>query len=222
MAMSLGVAASFAPQLADAHIIITSHQTRYGRSEIKEGPCGREGGAPGEYRYTYAPGATIAIVFDEFIDHPGYFRVAFDDEGDDDFVDPVEPGDFFTNATVLMDPIQDGDGGKYRIDVTLPDIECDQCTLQLVQVMTDKPPYGDGNDLYYNCIDLELVEGSDPTDTTGFVTAETGDAEGEGPGTDADTSGCACDAGSGTGGSAWALGLLVLLGLRGRRRREGR
>ncbi|MCA9560948.1 MAG: hypothetical protein KC583_20510, partial [Myxococcales bacterium] len=41
--------------------------------------------------------------------------------------------------------------------VTLPDVECDNCTLQVIQVMFDKPPQtSPGNDLYYQCADLVL------------------------------------------------------------------
>jgi hypothetical protein len=47
----------------------------------------------------------------------------------------------------------------FSIDLTLPDLECDECTLQLAQIMTDKAPYVPGtNDLYYNCVDLVLPE----------------------------------------------------------------
>lgn len=42
----------------------------------------------------------------------------------------------------------------------LPDVECDNCTLQAIQVMYDKPPYvTPGNDLYYQCADLVLRRG---------------------------------------------------------------
>jgi len=41
-------------------------------------------------------------------------------------------------------------------------VECDNCTLQIIQVMTEaeKAPYepsaDDADDLYYQCIDLRL------------------------------------------------------------------
>lgn len=187
------------PTLASAHVHITSHLTRYGQSEIKAGPCGLAGGGIGSARYTYAPGDIITIEFDEFIDHPGHFRISFDDEGDDDFVDPLSFDDRYTNSTVLIDGIPDKAGGLYRVDVQLPDIECAYCTLQLVQVMTDKAPYGDGNDLYYNCVDLELVEGAEPTSTTGPTSSTESEA-----GVDAAGRGCQL-------GTASPLGLLGLL-----------
>ena len=152
---------------ASAHIILTSHDSRYGRREIKQGPCGRRGGMRSENVYTYAPGQTIVLVWDEFIPHPGHFRIAFDADGDDDFVDPADYDDFLTNEAVLLDNLFPHDRGGAMSDwtqeVTLPDIECDNCTLQLTQMMTDKPPYEIGtNDLYYNCIDLVLRRGAGP------------------------------------------------------------
>jgi uncharacterized protein (TIGR03382 family) len=152
---------------AAAHIILTSHQARHDQRSIKQGPCGLTGGTRSQNVYTYTAGETIVLVWDEFIPHPGHFRIAFDADGDDDFVDPADYDDFFTNEAVLFDELFPHDRGGARADwsqeVTLPDVVCDNCTLQLVQMMTDKPPYVVGtNDLYYNCIDLVLVAAPTP------------------------------------------------------------
>ena len=37
----------------------------------------------------YEPGETIEVRWDEYVDHPGHYRNAFDPDGDDDFVDPA-------------------------------------------------------------------------------------------------------------------------------------
>lgn len=160
-----------------------THLSRYGNSEIKTGPCGRAGGTRGDNIYTYRPGEVIEIKMKEYIPHPGYFRISFDNDGDDDFVNPqsVDPinrsclddpadrcgePDFFNNETVLLDnldPHKRGFPKTYSWKVTLPDIECDNCTLQILQVMTDgypiHAPYDPSmtsDDLYYQCIDLVL------------------------------------------------------------------
>lgn len=140
---------------AEAHLRVTEPTTRYG-DEQKTGPCGRANGVRSANVHTFAPGAQIRIVWEEFIDHPGHYRIAFDDDGDDDFADPATADDLYNNDTVLEDGIADMNGGVYNHMVTLPNIECDNCTLQVIQVMTDKPPFGDGNDMYYQCIDLVL------------------------------------------------------------------
>src|SRR5690606_17740409 len=116
------------------------------------------GEGPGDTVYTYAPGATITLSWFEFIDHPGHYRVAFDQDGDDDFIEPTTATDLYNSDAVLLDGIPDEDGvHDYEVEVTLPDVECESCTLQILQIMTDKPPFGDGNDLYYHCIDLRLA-----------------------------------------------------------------
>lgn len=158
------VAGATAPNYAAAHIDLLSPPSRYGHQEQKEGPCGRQDGERGSVLAAFVPGATIRVRWEETIDHPGHFRLAFDNEGDDGFVDPVAVDDFYANSAVLLDEIEDQDGGIYEISVTLPDVECDRCTLQLVQVMTDKLYNGfggssaDNNDLYYACSDLVLSE----------------------------------------------------------------
>ena len=224
---------------AHAHISFEragTHLSRYGEGEIKDGPCGRENGTRGEHVYTYEPGQTITISTEEFVPHPGYFRIAFDDDGDDDFVDPrsidpVDPNrpcpynqydqcgksDFYNNATVLMDNLNPhlAEGVKtWTWEVKLPDIECDHCTLQLIQVMedtvhgpyspkgaSDEPFYVE--DIYHQCIDLVLKRGA-PAD--GGSTALPGDdagagsADDAGPGAGPGTGGDGDDDGSGGGG----------------------
>ncbi len=74
--------------------------------------------------------------------------------------------DFYNNHTVLLDnlnPHKRGFPKTYEWEVTLPDVTCDNCTLQIIQVMTDGAPIHapydpamDSDDLYYQCIDLKL------------------------------------------------------------------
>lgn len=170
----------------------------------KDGPCGAGAAdARGGVVSTFAPGATITVRWQETVPHPGYFRISFDPDGQDDFVDPPAPGDPNGGAGVLVDAIADKDGTQvYEQQVTLPAEPCDRCTLQLVQVMTDKAPYGDGNDLYYQCADLVLAD--DQPSTTGAP------AGAEDP---AIADGCSCNTAP---AGAW-LGLLPLLGLLRRR-----
>jgi hypothetical protein len=209
--LALLAVGSFTP-VAKAHLSLEqggTHQSRYGDGEIKAGPCGREGGTRGEHVYTYEPGSTITIKAKEFIPHPSYFRIAFDNDGDDDFVEPasIEPidpdrpcpydsndhcgeSDFYNNETVLMDnldPHLSNGQPTYTWQVKLPDIECDNCTLQIIQVMEDTvhgpyAPKGSANeafyieDIYHTCIDLVLKRGAspDPTDDGGDDGADDG------------------------------------------------
>jgi uncharacterized protein (TIGR03382 family) len=201
--------------------------SRYGPDVLKTGPCGEAGGErTGNVTY-YEPGETIEVSWDEYIDHPGHYRIAFDDDGVDDFVDPATMMEFYSNDTVLLDDIADEgrDVRDYMATVTLPDITCDNCTLQVIQVMYDKPPYTTpGNDIYYQCADLILRKGGAPPDAGIGADAGT-DA---GAGTDADTdagtnpyssSGCSA-APRPSAGLGMMLLFLILLALRLARRRR--
>jgi hypothetical protein len=159
-------------------------KSRYGRKEIKKGPCGRKDGVRSTNVFTFEPGQTINVAIDEFIPHPGYFRIAFDQDGDDDFINPQtvlpinrqcmnDPADkcgatdFYNTPGVLLDNLSPHKAGlpnkRFAWDVKLPDVECDNCTLQVIQVMTDPfpihAPYDpsyESEDVYYQCVDLVL------------------------------------------------------------------
>ncbi len=154
-ALSMGL-----PAAASAHVALEQPAARYSRDYLKDGPCGRADNPPGESVETYAPGETITVRWDEFIDHPGHFRIALSAEGDGAFVDPVAYDDFYSAPNVLADGIEDPGGVQvHEYSLTLPDgLECETCVLQLIQVMTDKPPWGPagGNELYYQCADIRI------------------------------------------------------------------
>lgn len=151
---------------AGAHLGLDYPPSRHGHNVLKLGPCGLGADQRGSNITTLESGAAIDIVWDEYVDHPGHFRIAFDIDGEDDFVDPPclsgcnsrDPVvELYSNDSVLLDGIADTDGGRSSVRVTLPDVECDNCTLQVIQVMYDKPPYVlGGDDIYYQCADLVL------------------------------------------------------------------
>lgn len=200
------IIAFFAP-MANAHIDLQragTHVAMYEQGQLgadtKKGVCGNPDGVPTGAVFTYKPGETISVSLAEYIRHPGYFRIAFDAEGYDDFVDPrwivaLDPegraggcpidgsdqcrigdqatdGDFFNNETVLMDNlnphVRETAQSSYTWEVTLPDLECDDCVLQIIQVMED--PAGtahgvyntttqnDQNDVYHQCIAIVLSD----------------------------------------------------------------
>ncbi|HSN83921.1 MAG TPA: SCE4755 family polysaccharide monooxygenase-like protein [Polyangiales bacterium] len=153
------------PLEARAHLDLTLPVSRYGENALKIGPCGIAGGERTSNVSYYEPGETIEVRWDEYIDHPGHYRVAFDPDGDDDFVDPATMMELYSNDAVLLDGIVDKGPGErdYVATVTLPDITCDNCTLQVTQVMYDKEPYTvPGDDIYYQCADLVLRVGGAP------------------------------------------------------------
>lgn len=189
-ALFLVVFLSSATTPAWAHLGLVDPPSRYGQGTLKTGPCGRLNGARSNNVTTYVAGSVITLTFDEYIDHPGHFRIAFDEDGDDDFVDPACTAgcdsttptiERYSNANVLLDGIADTAGGFTTLDVPLPNVECNNCTLQVIQVMYDKPPYVlGGDDIYYQCADLILVR--PPVDAG--VPVDTGPLPDTGPGED--------------------------------------
>lgn len=241
------VAAALALFAADAgaHIDMISPVPRHaGGTEQKAGPCGVAGSVRGTNITTFAPGETITVTWNETVPHPGWYRISFDDNGDDGFIDPASIDDVNNSPTVLLDEITDLDGlQSYTQEVTLPNIECDNCTLQLIQVMTDKQGDGWGNnEFYYRCADLVLGMAPSTTSTTG-VTSSSSTTGGAGGSTSASTgngtgpgsvgagpgapptpveAGCSVSSGAGGGSSPSALWLLAAVGaglVRLRRRR---
>lgn len=167
-AVAVLVCAVSFPAAAGAHLELLEPPARYDKNTIKNAPCGAGDGERSEDVTTYQAGETITVEWDEYVDHPGHFRIAFDEDGADDFESPACESDcsttepkveLYNNETVLLDDIADDNGGTYTADVELPDVTCDQCTLQVIQVMYDKPPYEiPGDDIYFACADLELVD----------------------------------------------------------------
>jgi MYXO-CTERM domain-containing protein len=189
---------------ARAHLDLLSPTPR--TTSLKSGPCGAGPNDPrGPTVATFKPGETITVTWNEYVDHPGHYRVAFDADGQDGFFDPKDFNDVSGGPGVLVDGIADKQGGDYSIDVQLPNIECDNCVLQVIQMMTDKPPYGDGNDLYYQCADIALVgvvEGTGSGEPASTGSGETGGTAGETGGTAGETGG----AGSVTGDQPTSAG----------------
>jgi len=217
------------PALAAAHIRITSPTPR-STTVLKQRHCGATGSARANVQ-TYRPGATLHLVWDEYIPHPGWFRVAFQQNGDT-FETPKEsngpradgtPSNFptenltgqtdaATGSLIIADRIAHP---ALSYDVVLPSVECSNCTLQLIQVMTDKLDYAadtTSDDIYYACVDLVLSAATATPDA------------GPGPGMP-DAGGNAATTGGGggcsTAGGGTGLVALALVGLVLGRRTRG-
>ncbi|MEO8701002.1 MAG: SCE4755 family polysaccharide monooxygenase-like protein [Kofleriaceae bacterium] len=187
----------------------------------------------------FAPGATITVTWLETVQHPGHFRIAFQPEGAVFGIPPAGPGKCHRTPTLLVDcPIgvtdcdfpptgQEGldpvngsivladfiTDGTLAKDITLPNIECTNCTLQLFQLMTDKCPYTTdlaSNDLYFNCADLTLSAtapdaGAPPADAD-----PPGDDAGANPATGDGGGGCCSTTGNTANvGLAWIAWIVL-------------
>jgi MYXO-CTERM domain-containing protein len=169
------------PQPAEAHFKMTAPASWIVENQIgdpqKQSPCGGEGGTPSNAVTTFRPGQTITIEFQETIYHPGHFRIALA-QNRADLIDPVVTVDANQNsvsATIEAPPVLptllDGffprtansgpSGTIFTQDVTLPNNECRNCTLQLIQFMTG---HGPPNYIYFHCATVDIVNEVSPPD----------------------------------------------------------
>lgn len=82
------------------------------------------------------------VQWDEVIDHPGYYRIAFSPAGDLGF-----------DENVLVPKVLDlPDVHSYETLITVPNTPCTNCTIQMIQYMTENNP----PTLYYSCADVEI------------------------------------------------------------------
>jgi uncharacterized protein (TIGR03382 family) len=211
--------------LAHAHIHLTSPLARTDSmtGDQKDQHCGVNGQVRNAARVTtYKPGETITVTWLETINHPGYYRIAFQPNGDV-FGIPAAgngpPAGFpsvdetgltdATGAIILADRIPDG---MLSTQITLPNMECNNCTLQFIQVMTDKPPYttaANSDDIYFNCADITLSNTAPPA-VDAPPTSNPPDAPGGNGNNTETTGGCATTGGNGMLVAAFALGFVLL------------
>nr|AYM52938.1 hypothetical protein [Jahnella sp. MSr9139] len=252
-------AALSAAAVAQAHINMLNPTPRHDSAtgDQKAGPCGVAGSTRGSVIATFQPGEAITIEWDETIDHTGHYRVLFAEDGQD-FPNPANGADVCTPGTelapgihCLADNIPDQAGGpNYTQPITLPNISCNNCTLQLIQWMSDKEDDGiPNNEIYFECVDVTLGDGSSgqgggssssssgtggggqggsPTTSSSSSSSSSGNG-GSGANPDAplaqpEDSTCSYRAGSVSGGltPAAAVAALGLLAFAARRRRSGR
>jgi hypothetical protein len=124
---------------------------------------------------TFHAGETISVQLQETVYHPGYFRIAFAktraaDATTTDFPNPPlsDPDNcLFDKAAVktgahdnvLADGLfmveeQSAPGRSLMQDVKLPNEPCEDCTLQIVQVMEAHPAQ---SCFYFHCADIAIL-----------------------------------------------------------------
>ena len=161
--VAAGVIPLMLGQLAQAHIDLVYPAPRPGAVGGAFGePCGFAVDPGRTTSQFLLPGATVEVRWTEYINHPSHFRISFDNDGQDGFADPVAYDSYYINSTVLLDDLQDPSTiiTQHSATITLPNIECANCTLQLMQVLHDKPPFtndSNSDDMHRLCADLTLT-----------------------------------------------------------------
>ena len=244
---------------AAAHISLEEggdFKSRSGDANLKQEPCGLTGSTRGTNIYTFAPGATLTIHLVETIPHPSYFRWAFQMSGDDEFKEPasikpidpnrpcpIDSGDHCGASDYYNTPnVQAGWDDlfphlamgvqTYTFQLTMPNVECDNCTLQVIQVMEDNDLHGDYDptpgvgieDIYHQCIDIVLKAGAPMSNVLDMGAGGSGGTGGSGGGGTGGTGGAGGGGGNGAsgsksgcavGGDAAAVPVVVLLAAAG-------
>jgi MYXO-CTERM domain-containing protein len=243
--LALLLAAVAAPSVASAHIQLVKPTPRINSptgSEQKAEHCGSVGysrAAHPERVSYFKPGETIKVMWQETVPHSGWYRIAFQPNGEVFHVPPPGTGldlnnqpanyptvnmtgmtDTATGTVILLDRIADGNVGTTMMaDVTLPNVECNNCTLQFTQFMLSGGPTSYNiNSIYFNCADIVISNSPPPTTPPDAGPVEPTPDGGSDP-VDRDLKG-SCSIG--TASSASGVGALILVGLLVVRRRKSR
>eukprot|EP00462_Mataza_sp_D1_P005008 CAMPEP_0175115360 /NCGR_PEP_ID=MMETSP0086_2-20121207/17515_1 /TAXON_ID=136419 /ORGANISM="Unknown Unknown, Strain D1" /LENGTH=242 /DNA_ID=CAMNT_0016395405 /DNA_START=52 /DNA_END=780 /DNA_ORIENTATION=+ len=150
-----------------AHIRWVIPKPRSDGTGLKSYPCG--GIAPSQTKVALAPGPMI-VEWEETINHNGApFRIAISTINDTNF-----------DQLVLVDHLVHNDAGggsftnpkPYKLSLTIPDINCPSCVLQLVNPMTDKESglcdyptkitESKCFSVYHSCADISIAGNADP------------------------------------------------------------
>jgi hypothetical protein len=144
----------------------------------KLGPCGGNTGNPGTPTNAVTAvtgGDMLHIKVKETVYHPGHYRVALSvlDRAElpadpEDTTKETERGVMSVSAKVdpnpkppvLVDGIWDHHaraGQEWETDVKLPNINCDHCSLQVIQFMEEHAVNKDGRFTYHHCADLKIT-----------------------------------------------------------------
>jgi len=174
---------------AQAHFVLQSppaltEQNFLGDPQ-KAPPCGDDGSAVATGMVTsYKAGDVVTITIDETIFHPGHYRVALaiNDISELPEPPPVTPAETDCGSAPIQSPpvfpvLADGIflhtdpfAGPQSFDITIPDdVSCDNCTLQVIQFMSDHGLNNPGGCYYHHCanIAVEGGQGSTSTDASG-------------------------------------------------------
>jgi hypothetical protein len=144
----------------------------------KSGPCGGSNTDYGKPSYAVTQaigGSKLHLKIQETIYHPGHYRVALAVNSPTEL--PVDPKATTTDtdrgpqsvSAEIQDPVQmpvlaDGlfvhaakSDAPFETDVTVPNINCKRCTLQVIQFMEQHGVNNPGMFTYHHCATLQIA-----------------------------------------------------------------
>jgi hypothetical protein len=176
-----------APVMAAGHFKLLEPASRLVEDQRgdpqKLGPCGgtsAAAGTPTGIVNSAVGGSKLHIKVQETIYHPGFYRVSLAVKALDELpADPVavtrdtEKGPWSISGAIQSNPqmpvLADGLNSHrtrpaagtqlppFETDVQLPNINCEKCTLQIVQFMEDHGYNKDGGYTYHHCADVKIT-----------------------------------------------------------------
>ena len=183
IAAVLGLAVIAAPAAGLAHFALLQPQSAVVEDKLgnpqKAGPCGvtaDQPGMPSGFVTAVVGGSLLHVKVKETIYHPGFYRVALSvmdraelpaDPADTTMDGPKGPMsmsgkiDPHPKPPVLVDGLWENHVkhplGELDSDVKLPNINCDHCSLQVIQFMEMHPINTPGRFSYHHCADLKIT-----------------------------------------------------------------
>jgi hypothetical protein len=181
-ALAAGAIMLAMPAMGSAHFILQQPASWLTENQLgdpqKMGPCGGTTSNPGMPTGAITPvtgGDMLHIKVKETVYHPGHYRVALAvlDRAElpadpADVVKDGPRGPVSVSATVDPNPkppvLVDGlwdhhvrPTQEWETDVKLPNINCEHCSLQVIQFMEEHGINPDGRFSYHHCADLKIT-----------------------------------------------------------------
>ena len=182
VALSAGATVLALPAVTSAHFILMQPASAIVENQLgdpqKLGPCGgtsKDAGTPTNAVTEVKGGEMLHLHVKETIYHPGHFRIALSvlDRAElpadpEDVTKDGPRGPISVSAKIDPNPkppvLVDGlwehherkPAEEFETDVKIPNINCDHCTLQVIQFMEEHGVNPDGRFTYHHCADLKI------------------------------------------------------------------
>jgi hypothetical protein len=174
------VTAVFAPS-AVAHFKLLEPQSWLAENDLgdpqKMAPCGgtsANAGTPSGLVNKIQGGSKLHIKVQETVFHPGHYRVALavtrtELPKDPEVTTRESARGPWSVSAVIQNPVRPpvlADGlwahttrptAPFETDIDIPNINCEKCTLQIIQFMAEHGLNRDGDYSYHHCADLQIT-----------------------------------------------------------------
>jgi hypothetical protein len=181
---AIGAVVLLAPSAASPHFVLLEPTNLLVQSELgdpqKRAPCGGTSNDAGTLTKVITEkrgGDLLHIKIREAIFHPGHYRVSLAVNSRDEL--PPDPetttresprGALSVSAKINPDPkppvLADGlflhterpaPGSFHEADIRLPNINCEKCTLQVIQWMGEHRLNPEGDYSYHHCAEIKIT-----------------------------------------------------------------